>query len=92
MQLNEQEEKMVDWLRKQHKAWRMNRAIILVGALFMLYQGVRILWSGQSQDLSLIYFAFSFYFFSYTLGSWSGRPEISLLLRLIEEKKKDSQP
>jgi hypothetical protein len=27
--------------------------------------------------------------FSHSLGSWSGRPEISLLLRLIDESQRD---
>ncbi|MGV3681347.1 MAG: hypothetical protein ACO1PM_16725 [Acidovorax sp.] len=90
MQLTEQEQKMVSHLRKQHNGWRTNRVVIVVAAVIMLGQGIRLVWSGQS-DLGILYCALSFGFFSYTLGSWTGRPELSLLLRLIEEKGQASK-
>jgi hypothetical protein len=90
MQLTEQEQKMVKWLRTQHKGWRIHRVVIVIGAMFMLYQGMRLIWSGQS-DLGILYCALSFGFLSYSLGSWVGRPEFSLLLRLLEEKDQESK-
>ena len=90
MQLTEQEQKMVQRLRAQHIGWRTNRVVILIAAVIVLGQGMRLVWSGQS-DLGILYCALSFGFFSYTLGSWTGRPECSLLLRLLEEKGQASK-
>lgn len=92
MQLSEQEEKMVAWLRLQHANWRATRVIILVCSVGLLGYAVWLHWSGQSAWFFLPIVAMSAYGLSYTLGSWAGRPEISLLLKLVEHSKKIGKP
>lgn len=92
MKLSEQEEKMVAWLRRQHAGWRTTRVIILVCSLGLLGYAVWLHLSGQSAWFFLPIVAMAAYGLSYTLGSWSGRPEVWLLLKLIDEQQKSGKP
>jgi hypothetical protein len=80
MELSDTERKMVDYLRMQHKGWRQLRWIMLVGAVVLLVLNVM----GKGGDLAL--YGIVGFLLSYVLGGWSGRPEITLLLRLVEER------
>jgi hypothetical protein len=81
MELNEKERKMVAYLRNQHAAWPVTRWIILVCSLLVLAVAI----TGYVKEWA--FYIFAVYGLSHSIGCWNGRPEISLLLRLVEEKK-----
>lgn len=81
---------MVAWLRRQHERWRATRLITSVAStavgLFGVWQGFR----GEMAAL-IACIAVAAYGPSYSLGSWSGRPEVSLLLRLVDAEMKRAE-
>lgn len=87
MQFTNEEKKMIAWLRQQHEGWRTVRMIILVAsvlcAVFAAWDIFRTGYGAQSLLLIVI----AAYGASYTLGSWAGRPEVSLLLKLVEAQE-----
>lgn len=87
MQFTPQEQKMITWLRQQHAGWRTTRAITLTSAILCL--GFAVLEFSRSgfEAMPLLLLLISVYGASHTLGSWSGRPEISLLLKLVEAQQ-----
>ena len=85
MKLTDDELKMLRYLRQQHEHWRSMRIVILVGAVVMLGIGVLGVISMASIYALIPLFALGAYSLSYALGSSGGRPEVSLLLRLVEE-------
>lgn len=89
MKLSEQEQQMVNWLRRQHKSWRTTRAIILFCSTVFLVYAAWLYFKNDTSGFFIPIIFFSTYGLSYTLGSWAGRPEISLLLRLIDEQNKN---
>ena len=89
MQFSDDELKMVRWLRRQHAHWRSTRIIILVSSMALLALAAWHYFRGTSHSLPLVLFLVAVYGLSYTLGSWAGRPEISLLLKLIETHDPD---
>jgi hypothetical protein len=90
MEFTKEEQKMIEWLRNQHKGWRTTRMITLVASCMCGVFAIFELIKGGSQWLVLGLICS--YGTSYTLGSWHGRPEISLLLKLIDERQKEAQP
>src|SRR5690348_17137287 len=84
VQFTDVELKMLRQLRLRHEGWRSTRAIILVASiaalLFALWRIVR----GQPDTSMVILFGLASAGLSYSLGGWSGRPEVSLLLKLAE--------
>jgi len=80
MVLNENERKMVAHLRRQHEGWPTIRWIILLCSF------VALAWSLYEPD-QIASLAISFYGLSYSLGGWKGRPEVSLLLKIVDEEK-----
>ncbi|MCW5200941.1 hypothetical protein VU07_03950 [Desulfobulbus sp. F4] len=89
MKFTEEEQKMIALLRNQHENWRAIRVIILVSSCICGAFAIDEFFRGGSQWLFPGVMAA--YGLSYTLGSWSGRPEISLLLKLIEEQDNKQQ-
>jgi hypothetical protein len=89
MQLTEREEKMVSWLRQQHEWWWTTRVIILFFSCLLLGYVVWLYLTNTPLILYIYLIFFAFFGFSHSLGSWSGRPEISLLLKLIDESQKN---
>lgn len=89
MQFTEDEKRMVRWLRQQHAHWRSTRAIIVtcssISAAYGTWLAIRSGFTIEPAFFLLI----SAVGFSYTLGSWSGRAEVSLLLKLIEAQNPD---
>jgi ATP-dependent Clp protease adapter protein ClpS len=84
MQFTNDEMKMIRWLRTQHAAWRLVRVIILVSSLLSLGLAAWLFWFGDLSGIAITSVVVAVYGLSYTLGSWSGRPEISLLLKLVD--------
>jgi hypothetical protein len=87
MQFTNEERQMIAWLRKQHEGWRSVRMIILVASLLCVaFAASEIVQSGFGA-LPLLLIVIAAYGGSYTLGSWAGRPEVSLLLKLVEAQE-----
>jgi hypothetical protein len=84
MKLNPEEEKMLAWLRRQHENWKGVRTITLICSVLLGCYALVGAFGGASSYEALPMFAIAAFGLSYTLGSWAGRPEISLLLRLVE--------
>lgn len=88
MQFTNEEKQMIAWLRKQHEGWRGVRMIILVASLICAaFAAWEIFHSGLGA-LPLLLILIAAYGTSYTLGSWAGRAEISLLLKLVEDQER----
>lgn len=87
MQFTSDEKKMIDWLRKQHQGWPTTRVIILSGSVLCAGFAAWELFGTGWAAMPLLLICIAAYGSSYTLGSWSGRPEISLLLKLIDSQK-----
>ena len=85
MKLSDNEMKMLRYLRQQHEHWRSTRAIILVGSVVILVVGIFGLIGNASVYALMPLIALGLYLLSYAVGSPGVRPEISLLLRLVEE-------
>ena len=89
MQFNEDEMRMVRWLRRQHAGWRSVRSIIVtcstISAVYGIWLATRTGFTVEPTFLLVL----AGYGLSYTLGSWSGRAEVSLLLKLIEAQDPD---
>lgn len=90
MQFTEDERRMVEWLRQQHAGWRVTRAIIVTCSSISAAYGT---WHAFRYGFAIepaFYLLVAAVGFSYTLGSWSGRAEISLLLKLIEAQNPEN--
>lgn len=90
MQFSDADLKMLEWLRKQHASWSAIRMIILVCSVLTMLLAVWSLFSRSGSDpaeIWLLYLVLAAGGMSYTLGSWAGRPEISLLLKLVEAQQ-----
>lgn len=90
MHFTTEDKKMIVWLQKQHENWRSVRVIILGSSALCLAFAVLEFFQRGYGALPLLLLVIAMYGASYTLGSWSGRPEISLLLKLIEAEKTSS--
>lgn len=88
MNFTEQDMKMVSWLRKQHAGWKTTRVITLIFSIIGFIFAVSIFLDGKQAIAAIPLLAIACGGLSYTLGSWSGRPEISLLLKLIDQDEK----
>jgi len=89
MQFTREEQKMIEWLQRQHSGWRTTRMITLVGSLVCL---VAAAWEFSNRGwgaMPLLLLLVGVVGLSHTLGSWSGRAEVSLLLKLIEAQRQD---
>ena len=85
MELTEQDKKMIDDLRKERDYWPQVRWI-MVGCSILISI---ILFTGLV-DTEIMLFAFLILQpLVYSLAKWNGRPEISLLLKLIENQTED---
>ena len=91
MQFNDGELKMMRWLREQHASWRTTRAIILTGSILTIVCGICVMFVIGFDLAIAILLVLAAGGLSYTLGSWSGRPEISLLLKLLEAQVADTE-
>ena len=87
MRFTDDEKKMIDWLRKQHEGWRVVRVIILVSSLVSAMGAAWEFFTTGFGALPLLLMVAAAYGASFTLGSWAGRPEISLLLKVIEAQE-----
>lgn len=88
MKLSENEQKMVSLLRKQHEGWKTTKIIILSGSIVFFLVALYGLISGGEILLNSLVFGLSAGGFSYAIAGWFGRPEVSLLLKLIENHEK----
>lgn len=89
MQFTDAELRMIRWLRRQHEGWRGVRVIILGCSLASLAYAIWLAFVRRFDFEAGFFFIVSGWGLSYTLGSWSGRPEVSLLLKLIEANDPD---
>ena len=80
---------MIAWLRHQHENWRIKRLFQLAAALACLIYSLSVFVIGN--DLGIFVGIAGFYILSRTIGSWHGKPEISLLLKLIDERQKEGR-
>lgn len=87
MELTSAELKMIAWLKLQHSCWRSTRVITAVGAAAMLLWAYRAWLHGEPSSGILALVVMGAFGLSYSLGCWPGRPEITLLLKLIEERQ-----
>ena len=87
MDFTPDEEKMITWLRRQHLGWRTTRMITLVTSLL---SGCFAAWDFFTVGfgaLPLIFLLVAVAGLSHTVGSWAGRPEVSLLLKVVESAR-----
>jgi hypothetical protein len=87
MQFTDEEKKMIAWLRQQHEGWRSVRMIILVASVLCALFAVWEIFKEGFGAQPLLLIVIAAYGASYTLGSWAGRPEVSLLLKLVEAQE-----
>lgn len=85
MELNDSEKRMLRWLRGQHENWKSTRVIITVCSVFLLIGAIWGIYRGESTYSIVPWLALGGFGLSYSVACWSGRPEISLLLKLAEE-------
>lgn len=78
---------MIAWLRHQHENWRTKRLVVLAASCACGLTGLAEFIYGIDHGLFLG--MIGFYGISRTVGNWCGRPEISLLLKLIEAQEKE---
>ncbi len=91
MELTEADLKMIKWLRRQHAGWRSTRVITAVGSAIMVgWSGLAWL-HGESAIAVVALGCMGVFGLSYSLGCWAGRPEISLLLKLVEHEQGGDQ-
>lgn len=88
MQFTNEEKQMIAWLRKQHEGWRGVRMIILVASLICAAFAAWEIFQSGLGALPLLLILIAAYGTSYTLGSWAGRADISLLLKLVEDQER----
>lgn len=89
MDFTAKECRMIAWLRYQHENWRIKRLFQLAAALACLIYSLSVFVIGN--DLGIFVGIAGFYILSRTIGSWHGKPEISLLLKLIDERQKEER-
>lgn len=87
MEFTAEERRMLAWLRHQHENWRTKRLFQLAAAIACLLYSISVFVIGS--ELGIFVGIAGFYILSRTIGSWHGRPEISLLLKLIDERRKE---
>jgi len=80
MQLTDKEKEMVARLKYQQKKWPIIRWMML--AISFLVIGLHVV--GYTNERA--FFAIGIYIMSLAINWWHGRPESSLLLRLVEAK------
>ena len=86
MKFTADELKMLSLLKRQHAGWKKVRIIILACSLGMLLLSIRVLSTSKELPIcAIVLAALAAYGLSYSVAGWSGRPEISLLLKLFEE-------
>jgi hypothetical protein len=88
MQFTNEDRRMIESLRRQHENWRAVRLIIFVGSLSCAASAVAEILSNGLGTLTLLLTVIAAAGASYSLGGWAGRPEIGLLLKLIEEAER----
>jgi hypothetical protein len=86
MELSAADLKMIGWLKRQHAAWQTNRVIIAIGAVVMLLWAGSAWLRGEPSSGVIALVGTGAFGLSYSFGCWSGRPEVSLLLKLIEDQ------
>jgi hypothetical protein len=87
MELSEADVRMIKWLQRQDSAWRSTRLLTAIGSTVALGWAV-LAWLRAEPSSGVIALAgMGAFGLSYAVGSWAGRPEISLLLKLIEDKR-----
>jgi hypothetical protein len=85
--------KMISHLKIRHSGWKRVRIIILVCSIGMLAMSIYGLSAYPSAPEGFIFvnlIALGALGLSYCVGGWAGRPEVSLLLKLIEERQKET--
>jgi hypothetical protein len=90
MEFTKEDRRMLAWLRYQHENWRIKRLFQLAASLACCLWGLSAFISRS--DLGIFLGITGFYILSRTIGSWHGKPEISLLLKLIDERQEKERP
>ena len=84
MELTPNEQRMLRRLRQQHQNWTGIRTITLICTIGLIVMAL-LAWREGAPWYSLVLWAGLISgLLSYTIGGWYGRPEISLLLKLID--------
>ncbi len=91
MELSEADLKMIDWLRRQHDGWRSTRVITAVGSAIALVWATHALLQGETVAGVIALMGMGAFGLSYSVGCWAGRPEISLLLKLVEQHRNEER-
>ncbi len=89
MELSDRDRKLVDLLRRRETAWRSARLITLAGSVVIVFWAVSGWLRGESLAATAL-FCIGLYLVLYTLASWDGRPEIELLLKLVDHHTKST--
>jgi hypothetical protein len=84
MQLTPEDKKIVASLRKQHNGWKTGRFVILIVHSILFAIALWELKTKSEPAAGAALLGISAYGLSYVLGAWHGRPEITLLLKLVE--------
>jgi hypothetical protein len=87
MEFTSDEEKMIASLRRQHQGWRTTRAITLASSVACAAFAAFEFYACGFGALPLLLLVIGTGGASFTLGSWAGRAEVSLLLKLVESAR-----
>jgi hypothetical protein len=91
MEFTTDELKMLSRLKAQHAGWKRVRIIILVCSFGLLLLGLvhALDTSSEMWLCSILLVGLAARGLSYCIGGWAGRPEISLLFKLVEEHRNE---
>lgn len=93
MEFTSDDLRMISHLKVQHSGWKKVRVIILICSIAVIAMSIYEI-NAESPAPAffnfLILIALGTGGLSYSLGGWAGRPEVSLLLKLIEERQKET--
>ena len=84
-ELDDTERKILKRLRDQHNNWKSIRLMISI------FSAICIVISMFLEQETILLLTIGAFGLSYSLGSWHGRPEISLLLKYVEANIKKEE-
>ena|SRR3989442_520305 len=91
MELSDADLRMIKWLHRQHNGWRSTRVITAVGsAVAVTWAGLALV-KGDTAAGVIALLGMGAFGLSYSVGCWAGRPEISLLLKLVEQHRNEER-
>ena len=88
MEFTQKEEKLLKLLKLKHENWKSTKWIIFICSVIILTFGLL----SQFEIYTVYKTEFPFFIIgglvgiAYSIGHWNGRPEVSLLLKLLEKE------